>query len=361
MIYYLLVVSLSAFFMMISSLSLSSGGRHTFASFLGFILSVSVVAVFSCIRDPAVGTDTLNYITYFSDLKDEWFLSDVLDEVGDPLFFYVVHYIRSLSDDYFYYLFFVAVVTTWLYLAAILKLDIKKVSSFFVFVFLGYCFFHFNGARQALALAVSFYSLTFLFSGSKLKFFICIGIASLLHKSALVCLPFSFVFGIRLSWKIMLGYLVMFSVGLMVFSRLPSILEGMGGRYSTYADTKDGGTALLTTLFYLAILIWLIASKWLYSIKDKVFEFSVILYGCGVMIALLSTLFSLSGTGIYRFSHYFLQVGIIAIPYTISTRKGMGVWLFSSVAIYGALLFYFCYSLYSFSDFTPYLMDCSGR
>ncbi|CAM2899559.1 EpsG family protein [Salinicoccus roseus] len=159
--------------------------RFTFA-----FLTLLTPSLFAGIRYD-VGTDYFSYLRIFSNL-----------EAGNPVrtefgFNFLNVLIAKLGGDV-HFLFFIVSFLTMAFIYLTLYKNRNSISiGLGIFVFLLF-FYHdsLNGVRQGLAIAISLYSLTFIVEKKFWKFFLYTILATSMHFSSLVLLPFYYIYNV---------------------------------------------------------------------------------------------------------------------------------------------------------------------
>ena len=114
------------------------------------LLLAMLVAV-SGLRHWSVGTDASAYVATFEKTRSP---DDALSSEMEPGFLIVALAAHLLSDDYVAMFLLVAVIVNACFLLLIKKHSVNPAISLFTFLASGIYFFHFNGVRQGLALAL---------------------------------------------------------------------------------------------------------------------------------------------------------------------------------------------------------------
>lgn len=323
----------------------------------GFFTSLAmlVLFLFSALRAPHVGTDSYTYIGFFySSLGKDLDLT----LLSEPLFSLYNYLSRLLSImlDIEYQLFFLGISFTvcYLYFNSIEKLSNYKLQSLLLFVLLGFYTFHFNGARQAISIALFLFSYRYIISGEASKYLFLIFIGFLIHKSIIVMLPLYYFFRLNLTVKtvilIVLGSVVMaLSVQVIV-----DLAASYDAGYSSYADSNFVGGGKVTVLFFSALLVWLWLSMRINGITSKLYENALLAMLIAVCIGWVSISLSLNPSGILRLIVYFTQFSIFALPISIMAFPTAIQRTVAAMIIYSILFAYYYLSTSSFSGLTPY-------
>ena len=351
---YFLVFSLTLIFIYLSQIAAKKGvlGERLFI-FIGTSLLVCLAAF----RHQWVGTDTGTYLWFWNNLQPlndqgaDWLYSE-------PLFGLLQQLTRFIADDSFLghevFLGAISALVCTLTLSSIMQLSKNKVLSVFIFLFLGFYLYHFNGARQAIAMAFFLYSIKYILNGNIKKYVLIVFVGFLFHKTMLITAPFYFLFRRDFTPKIVM--IIVFSTIVAAFS-MSSLVEfatEFDSRYKNYASSDFAGGGLIQVLFFSVIMFWLYASKKSQRINDKMYDICLLSMLISVCIGWLSIILSLNPSGILRLTGYFTQLMIFALPmsvfaYPAGTIRGvvMSMLLFFSI-------FYFYLTTTYFSGLAPY-------
>jgi len=240
--------------------------RKKYIQIISFILILQ-----SGLRNVAVGADTYAYYESFEELKRiSWsgIYDSILDyykfgigkDVGFIVFEKIVQY---FTGEYQLFLMLIAVLfftalgnfiyknTTRLYDAII---------AFVIYSVLFYAFFSITGHRQTIATAVTLYSFELIKKKKLIAFVIMILIASTIHKSALLFLPFYFIAQISNAKYFYRIVLLLFPVIMINRNAISTYFKVLGG-YEEYGINEQAGTFMFTAMFLLISLVALLRTK----------------------------------------------------------------------------------------------------
>lgn len=178
------------------------------SSSIGDIVVFCIIFLFAAVRD-GIGID---YVSYYEHII---MIQNGLPHYMEPGFQELVHIMMKLSDNPRWVIIVMSFFTCLFYFMTARNLSNNVPMSLFIFMTWGYYFFTFNTIRNYFAYCVVLYSLVFLKDNKQIKFLICIIVATLFHKSALVCIPIYLLafYGYRKS------YLLIF-VGIIIVANL---------------------------------------------------------------------------------------------------------------------------------------------
>lgn len=349
------------FVLMASVLSLSvalwlKGNKQVGSSLFYFFTLLPLVAL-AAFRGQWVGTDTSTYLGFWRDFSTSYYdMSNLL--FSEPLFIVLQHVTRFLADNTFFgqevFLGAISLIVCGLTFSAILTNSMHKVMTWTFFILLSFYTFHFNGARQAIAVALFLYSTKYILNGNLLKYLMLVLIGFLVHKTMLICFPLYFIFRKELNAKqvilVVMGAVV---VALSVTS-LVDFASQYDQRYQSYANKEAAGGGLVTVLFNTSLLMWLWVSKRLNSINDKLYDISLLAMLIAVCIGWVSVILSLNPSGILRLGVYFTQFSIFSIPMSIAYFKNSTTRGFVLLCVLTVAMLYFYLTTTSFSGLAPY-------
>lgn len=192
----------------------------------------------------------------------------------------------------------------------------------FLYVFSsGIMLTHSSAMRQSIAIAIFLISLSFLQKKQLLRYIILIGIASLIHTSALILSPLILLpfINFRISFR---SGLITFSIFLLLFIYANFILSNItslsGVYFERYAEYLDNEGVMLGSglgLIFLSILLILILKYSKYQTKENSLLFKLAILN----FMFIPMGFALQSVG--RLGMYFLPVTIVVYPLIICTIK----------------------------------------
>jgi len=233
-----------------------------------YILLICLILILqSGLRNVAVGADTYAYYESFELVKvTSW------KEIGTTISDYYRHNIgkdpgylafqkisQVLITNYQIYLCLIAV----LFFSALGNFIYKNtkrladaIFAFILYLSLFYAFFSITGIRQTIATAATIWSFEFIKQRKLLPFLILILLASTIHKSALIFLPFYYIAPIK-NTKYLYGIVSLLFILFMFFKIPVSAFFKRTGGYEDYITPYQGaGTYTFT---FMLLLIGVIA------------------------------------------------------------------------------------------------------
>jgi len=218
---------------------------------INYTIALLILVLFAGLRERTVGTDTNNYAGIFEDVNYGKF--SLMDTTLEYLFLFLNKVAFVFSENYISLLICIALIVVFFNFLIIKRLSSNPWLSVYVYITLGSYVSFFNGARQALAVAVFGMALLEIKNKNFKRYLFWVIVASLFHKTVLVMLPVYFILNTKFSYKKTIFIGVIFSLLIVFMSSLLSILSGnISNRYSTYNDRGATGAYLLT-FFYIIL------------------------------------------------------------------------------------------------------------
>jgi len=269
-----------------------------------------------------IATDWMTYHTYFINclvLQKSYF------EIG---YIWLNKIIRYFTDNYSVLLVIHAIVVYSLIIHSIRKYSLQPLFSLFIFYCLMLSYLGMN--RQYLSLAIFFYSFKYIFKRKFFPFLLCMMMAFLFHRTALLFLPAYFLYN-KISFKVMLAIFMLACIISFtnIINRIPSnwfyiFGDGIGHRMSTHVIINLQRNTLLFSILgilkrgIILIIIFIFGKK--IKNKNDYFPFFVNVYFFGVIAYILLNNRSyqvIVGRGLM----YFNIMEIFLIPYLLTIFK----------------------------------------
>lgn len=192
--------------------------------------------------------------------------------------------------------------------------------SIFLYIFNpGFMLIHCTAMRQSVAISIFIFSIEYLYNKDAIRYFLCIGMASLFHNSALILLPAYFLGFINLKINKLTGVIFLATfISLFLFQKsltpyLSMFINTYFRKYEVYQDAAIVGSGL--GVLYLSALFILL----LYYGGNQKNETALIVY-----LSIISFMFiplSLFIEIIGRVGMYFQVATIIAYPIILVSIK----------------------------------------
>ena len=221
------------------------------------------------------------------------------------------------------YLFIIAVLQAGMLFYVYRKYSSRYLVSFFLFIAsIDYISWLFNGIRQFLAVSITFIGIKFILDKKYAKAIILILIASLMHQSALLVIPFIFIAQGKAWNKKTLLFMVAVIAIVAGIGQFTNVLDSMLAEtqyknvVSDWQSWNDNGTNALRVLVYaVPSVLSLIGLRFIRNEDDKVINLctNMSIVSVGFYIVSMFT----SGIFIGRLPIYFSLYSYILLPWEI--------------------------------------------
>lgn len=321
----------------------------------GFALAGAALVVFAGIRSLTVGSDSFNYVLKFTKIND---IYDVLEEKVEPGYAFLCLLAKAVANNYWAVFTLAALIIVLCYFHAIRKHSVDPTISIFVYITSGVYTFLFNGARQAIAIAIVFLAIGAIV---KRKFFVlavCVAVAFFFHRTALVLLPAYFIVTNRNTRRTYVLVALLMIVLFLNFSRLISWTEIIDERYSAYS-TYERGLGAGIALLNIGLFLLLNVLKRRIRTHREAYVVYMNMFLIGIGISAVSILKGLGASGVMRLSLYFNCALIMIWPIVfenIALKKDKILATYAFVLLY---TFYFLYATSRFGELVPYEINPS--
>ena len=275
----------------------------------------------SGLRSTAVGADTLSYKISFESVKNYplgYFFQNISDKYilgegsKDPGYNLFVKLFQFVSDNYQVYLIFIAALFMIPFTIWIIRESKNPLISFALYSSLFYSFFSITGIRQTIATAMVVLIGDKLIKNKKLiPFVIIVLLASTIHASAIVVLPFYFLSKIPVNGKTITVWLIAILTSIFARHMLKSIFIQLSGYDGYTKDYEGAGTPIFSLLMFL-ILIWVLVSFSGDKEKDENRRFYNALF-----LALFFTPLTWMNPSAMRIVQYFSIYLVLLIPHMV--------------------------------------------
>lgn len=299
----------------------NSRNRHKYVSFLVWLLVLQ-----SALRHLSVGDDTYSYYLDFVYTHEHrtWKLIwqnfydvYVLGEGKDAGYWLLMKVFSSICPYFLAYLFFVAIIFFFpLYrlIESYLHTMKQLFLSFCVYQVLFYSFFSITGIRQTIATVATFYGVRYIVKRKLWKFVLVLLIASFVHKSVLLFLPFYFIVRFPKARLFLLLTICALPFIFGLARPLAVMLATYSGSdaYMMYAESEtDTGGAVSFLIFILCAGLLTLLSK--YRNPDAIPDMVVF----AMALALVFTPMMWVDTSLMRVIQYYSIFCLISIPLSI--------------------------------------------
>ncbi len=256
------------------------------------------------LRNYNVGTDTPNYVGFFTDILT---LSDALQygfNHGEYGFWIFTWLMRTISDQFAIFFIAIAIIVVGCYQWTIVKYSANWSISFFVFITMGFYSFFFNGARQGIACAIFALAIGPLLERNSMAYIGYVLLAFLFHKTALMMLPVYLIFDNNISIKKNLLILGVGVAGSAAFQRIVVLGTQVDDRYSTFGNTSEGGGYFTSGFTVVLGIFFFLFKKYVHTERER-YGLFLNMFLFGAMISLSSAILSVNPSGFLRFAMYF--------------------------------------------------------
>ena len=291
--------------------------RHKFMT-----LVIVVLVIQSGLRHLAVGSDTYAYFLKFEDMiSSSWesvlSVKDDFMVIKDPG--YLIFQKAFITICPFFRMYLIAIALFFFIpfcrLAERYLTSFKQIFLFFcIYQVLFYGFFSITGIRQTIATVAIIVGLRYIEESKLIKYFIVVILASLIHKSALLLLPFYFVGKFPKCQYLLLASVVSFPFLVALARPFAGTLALISAtdRYMSYAESDyQTNGAINFTLFLLLGCVTTFVAK--YRNPEKIPNILVNAYAMGMLLAPLTWV----DPTLMRVGQYFSMFALITIPLSI--------------------------------------------
>ena len=215
------------------------------------------------------------------------------------------------------------------------KTKISVSLAYFIFLVTMYSPF-LNGMRQFIAVAIFFNSYIYIYNRNFWKFFLLVIIASLFHKSALLCLPMYFLWADKgRNSKVYYILVIIITAIMPLLIPIISNLFTKIGIYNSYFQYNIKVTYGFFLYLIPILSIFIVTKK--YILKEETLQFLLRLYTMQIPLQLLGNFIGYAD----RLSLYVVPSQIILFPYYVKMlNKNKKIIKFFIVAWY---IFYYYY------------------
>lgn len=340
--------------------------RHKYVTFIIWVLILQ-----SALRNLGVGADTFSYYKDYIFTRDHRSWQDifnnfydvyVLGEGKDAGYWLFMKIFSTICPYFLPYLFFVAILFFYPLCRMVEKYlyTMKQLFLFFcIYQVLFYSFFSITGIRQTVATVATFYGVKFIEERKLWKFIIVIFLASFIHKSVLLFLPFYFIARLPFSRTILLGTICSLPFIFGLARPIATILATYSGSdaYMMYAESEmetSGAASFLLFILSAGFLTLLAKRKENVSFPDMLTH--------AMSLALFFTPMMWVDTSLMRVIQYYSIFCLITIPLSIDNlgikRIGRDLlyWCFILVLVYTTVRHNYDYAFFWQEMKLPYLL-----
>lgn len=299
--------------------------RHKYVTFLIWMLILQ-----SALRHLSVGVDTYSYYLDFNYTHEyrtwqviwrNFYDVYVLGEGKDAGYWLLMKVFSSICSSFLVYLFFIAIIFFFplyrmieKYLYSMRQLFL----SFCVYQVLFYSFFSITGLRQTIATVATFYGVKYIQEKKLLNFVAVLLVASFIHKSVLLFLPFYFIARFPQSRMVLLISICSLPIIFGLARPLAFFLATYSGSdaYMMYAESEmETGGAVSFLIFIMGAGLMTLLSK--YREPNAIQDLVVF----AMALALVFTPMMWVDTSLMRVIQYYSIFCLISIPLSIDNMR----------------------------------------
>lgn len=265
--------------------------------------------------------------------------------------YYLLNKLVILFTDNYMWLFVVCSVIFFFFIYKYIFRDSPyPYLSIFLFITSTYFFVYMNAMRQMLAISIFLFSLKYIYTDEKIKYFISILFASMFHTSILICLPLIFMNRINIDLKkgcFLLAISFFLKKPLAILVNFTMNFLGYQNYMGSIFDNRDFSFLLL--IINIGIFIFCSFFEKKFDIKYTV---NYNLHFLSIFTIVLYDILPLA----QRIRWIFNICLIVLIPISISTIKNSNVRKIFISLIVVCYLFYFIYtiSIQNYNGVLPY-------
>lgn len=355
----LVVIGLILFFGVIFNSKNSSGFGYD-SNRKKYIRIISIIMIFHAgLRNQAVGEDTYQYFQLFEDVKTKTWLSiyeEFLNyfkfgEGKDIGYMFFQKTIQLFTSEFQIFLFIVAIIL-FSALGNFIYRNTSKLNdtvlAFIIYFVMFYNVFSISAIRQSLALAAALYGYELIKKKKLFPFLILIIIASLVHKSVLIFLPFYFIAHLKKERIFLIITFIAFPFVITFRNSIADYLKVAAG-YNDYEQFEGAGTYNFTAFFLFISLIALLRRKLIvYNNNQARFYY----FAFGLVLILLPM--SWIHPAALRITMYYSIFMLLFIPEILNSFKNVSPKLQRGLYLYSILFFIFLFIQSNWNNPIPY-------
>lgn len=316
-------------------------------SLLYIAVIVSVLVGFRAVES---GLDTEGYYSLYEQVLNDFHDTWLQGYVG-YIFYYLSEFAGFLGGDASYLTFFYALLTCLFIFYTLYRYGISlPVSVAYFFTGIGLFFFMHNVMRQALAVSIIFYSVSFIRDKKLLKFIITTTFAVLVHASAVFFIPFYFLSRLPikgpillLAWLVSLPFIFFTGWIVSIIQRFSFLVPNKYIHYLTSQSMYEAGGLSGFGLVLLAkqgmfFLIWFAYRKEIQITSSRV------IYLLAMYAVIIGNI--VLGLGLIgRFNEYLFVFMLLALPMAVTSMIKESQQTFCFFIVWGALAVIFLQGL----------------
>jgi hypothetical protein len=312
----------------------SNRNRRNYIKLISFLLILQ-----SGLRNVAVGSDTYQYLQRFLTTKNsswlqlfqDFFLYYKLGIGKDPGYSILEKIFQIFITNYQLWLLFIAILFFYA-LGRFIYYNTSKIShavvAYVTYSVLFFSFFSITGHRQTIATAIILLCFELIKKRNFFLFLFWVLIASTIHKSVMIFIPFYFIGTFKKFKLINIISLLIFPVGILLRNELFGILK-IFGLYENFEIYEGAGTFTFTLMYLLISVVALIRLKYISSLSiNSKYYYNALSLG---LLLLPLTWVNPSAMRVVQFFSIFI---LILIPFIIESFKVYSVKIKSAARLF---------------------------
>lgn len=298
--------------------------------------------------------DTYAYTLSFQEIPEKfWELPTYVESITKDKGFYTLSAIIKvfISSDVTIYFMVLAIIQGLILAKLYRTYSINYMTSIFLFVIsTDYISWMYNGIRQFTAVTITLLAFKWILKKNYMRAIIIILCASLIHKSALILIPFIFICQGKAWNKKTLFFIVLIMLAVTGIERFTGILDTFLAEtqyknvVSDWQSFEDNGTNIIRVLVYsVPTVLALIGRKRIERENNQIINYCVnmSLISAGFYILSIFT----SGIFIGRIPIYFSIYSYILLPWEIKNLFEKRSAIIVNIVMIVAYLIFYCYSM----------------
>jgi hypothetical protein len=307
MLYYILyIIIFLAFFALIL------GGNYSKSLYLA---AVVLLIIYCGLKDPFLYPDITNYYDYF---KGD-FINATEGTLG--IGYLILNRIsRLLSPSFFLLLMIISIIVIYSYAKFILEYSPYIWLSLLLFLLVNY-YQSFFLLRQYLAMSVFLFSIKYIINRDPIRFGICTILAISFHLTAVIIIPFYFLYGINYSRKNFLLLIAAAIIFIILFKGIGPFINRISAYYAHYFEMESDESAWRRLLMksYLFLVF-------LFVMKNKAYDQGInrIVFYC-LYLSIIINYAGMNMFGVFRLREYFSLADFIGVSIIIKEATSQSI------------------------------------
>ena len=277
-------------------------------------IAVSILIVFSALRDGFLYPDIQNYFDYFRTGYTDFDFQEQFN-VG---YGFLNKVCKFFSSSFQFLLIVISIIIISFYAKAIKEYSPLIWLSLILYVLINY-YPSFFLLRQYMAMGVFLYSLRYVIGRKPVHYGICMLIALSFHTTAIVAIPIYFLYGIKNSKLNMLLVLLGSITVIAVFFSFSTYIGLFSAYYAHYFEVEMEESA-----WKRAIMKGFIFLVYLFIMRKHFYDKGInrIVFYC-MALNVVICIAAMNVMGVFRLREYFALADFIGIPIMVSQVKTM--------------------------------------